>query len=374
MLYVIITYLFFPVLSFLTSARKKKTVSKILVIQTAKIGDLVCSTPVMREVKKKYPQARLTMIVNPVTKELVEVNPNVDEIIVLKIEDFKGLAGKLKLSSLIRRGRYDIAICLNPNVPFSVALLWGLVPVRISVKPNFSGLTFKLASLFFTYLEKHDRGRLITETYLQMLRSIGIESYNISKEAYASEGSDVIAGDLVRGTARPLVGIAISSANKLKELEKETIAKLTNMLLEELPVSVVFIGSSHDKETSDSILRCIEKKSGVINTTGALRLKELPALLRRLSLFIGVDTGTVYMADALSVPIVHLAGPIDTSEQRPVGKKVEIIQAKLPCVPCTYVYKTVTQCRIGSRECLRCVNIQDIVGITKKLLAASRFS
>jgi len=207
-----------------------------------------------------------------------------------------------------------------------------------------------------------------------MLGSIGIESYNISKEAYASEGSDVIAENIVGGTSKPLVGIAISCANKLKELEREKIAKLTNMLLEELPVSVVFIGSRHDKEAADSILKFIEKKDDVINATGALRLKELPALLRRLSLFIGVDTGTVYMADALSVPIVHLAGPIDTSEQRPVGEKVEIIQAKLSCVPCTYVYKTATQCRLGSRECLRCINIQDIVGIARKLIATPRFS
>jgi len=374
LLYVIITYLFSPILSLLARARKKITVSRILVIQTAKIGDLVCSTPVMREIKKKYPKASLTMIVNPATKELVEVNPYVDQIITLAAKDYRGLTGKLKLSFLIRKGRYDIGICLNPNVPFAVALFWGSVPVRISIRPNFSGFTFNLASFFFTYLEKHVQGRLITETYLRMLRSVGIENTDISKEAYAAEGSEMIVGNIIGDVAKPLIGIAVSCANKLKELDKETIATLINTLLKELPASVVFIGSRHDMSAADAILRYIDRKEDVINATGTLSLKELPALLKRLSLFIGVDTGTVYMADALSVPIIHLAGPIDTSEQRPVGEKVEIIQTKLPCVPCTYVYKTATKCRLGSRECIRCINIREVVRNAKRLVALPHLS
>src|SRR3990167_11072344 len=115
MFYILLTYLVSPVLYLLVFFRQRDDVKKILVIQTAKIGDLICSTPVFREIKKKYPCARLSIIVNPVTEELLQYNPYADETIAIKTEDYKGFSGKLRLAERIRKERYDIAICLNPN-------------------------------------------------------------------------------------------------------------------------------------------------------------------------------------------------------------------------------------------------------------------
>lgn len=352
MFYILLTYLVSPVLYLLLFFRQRDDVKKILIIQTAKIGDLICSTPVFREVKKKYSDAHLAVMATPVTKELLENNPHVDEIITINNVNYKGFAGKIRLSALIRKGEYDIAVCLNPNVPFAIALFWALVPSRISVMPNFAGITFKLASIFYTYLEKHNSKQLIVETYLKMLRAIGIESNNTSKEIYQSENSDIKATRLMGEIGKPLIGITVSSGNKLKELGAEMIARLVDMLSEDMDIYVVLIGSHQDRETAKIALASTGKHAKAIDSTGKLNLKELPALIERLSLFIGVDTGITYMADALSVPIVHIAGPVDISDQRPTGDNVTIIQHKIGCVPCTYVYKTLQVCKKGTRECI----------------------
>lgn len=368
MIYIILTYLFSPLIYLLTIAKKEKPISKILVIQTAKIGDLICSTPVFSAVKKKYPDVRLSVMINPLNKQLLEYNPNVDEIISLENGFYKGFAGKMRLIKLIYNGRYDIAIPLNPNVPFAIALFWGLVPTRISVLPNFSGITFKLASVFYTHLEEHVSGRLITETYVQMLKNIGIKSNNISKEIYKSNTADTKAEQILGKINKPVIGIAVSSGNKLKELGAEKIAKLTDLLLENFDAFIVLIGSIHDTDVANRVLDSAIKKYKVINATGRLNLSELPAVIERLSLFIGVDTGITYMADALSVPIIHLAGPIDTSEQRPIGEKVFIIQNKLPCLPCTYVFKAAYACKMNTRECIKMIKIEEIVDAAKKFI------
>lgn len=367
MIYIALTYFFSPIV-YLFLLFKKKEIQRILIIQTAKIGDLICSTPVFREIKKRYPYAHLTALVNPATKELLGNNPHVDKIIPIKNTDLKGFSGKWMLSDLIRRGRYDIAIALNPNVPFAIALFWGLVPVRISILPNFSGITFKLASVFYTHLEEHVSGRLITETYLQMLKNIGIKSNNISKEVYKSDTADSKAEQILGKISKPVIGIAVSSGNKLKELGVEKISKLTDLLLENFDAFIVLIGSIHDTDVANRVLDLAIKKYKVINATGRLNLSELPALIERLSLFIGVDTGITYMADALSVPIIHLAGPIDTSEQRPIGEKVFIIQNKLPCLPCTYVFKAAYTCKMNTRECIKMIKIEEIVDAAKKII------
>ncbi len=369
MIYVLISYLCYPFLVLLAGLRKRKTITKILVIQTAKIGDLICSSPVFREIKKKYPGAYVTALVNPVTKELLDYNPHVDEIIASRSEEYKGLSGKIKLAGLLRRGDYDAVVCLNPNVPFALATFWGLVPIRISIMPNISGPTFGLASRFFTYLENHNADRLITETYLKMLRGLGIESDDISKEAYQSPEADQLADGALAGHKSGLIGIAVSSGNKLKELGAEKITRIVNGLHDAFSLDVVLIGSNQDKDAARNIVAGCTDPKRIIDATGTMSLVQLPALLKRLSLFIGVDTGITYMADALCIPIIHLAGPVDIRELRPAGKHVKVLRHNLPCSPCTQVYNTPYRCRSNHRMCIQSIDTSDIVIAAKELLA-----
>jgi len=313
-------------------------------------------------------------MVNPVTKELLELNPYIDDIISITSQEYKGLSGKIRLLKLIFKGKYDVGIALNPNIPFAIALFWGLVPVRASVIPNFYGISFKLASKFFNYLEPHISGQMVIETYLKMLKIIGIESRDTTKEIYSSKNFNIKVEQILGQINKPLIGIAISSGNKLKELETEKIIKLIDMLIENMDIYVVLIGSSLDKNKADVVLNSTVHKDRIINAAGMFNLKELPALIEKLSLFIGVDTGITYMANALSIPIIHLAGPIDISEQRPIGENVKIIWKELPCVPCTYIFKAAYTCKNGTRKCITSIEIDHIVQSAKQILSRNKYA
>ena len=368
MIHVLISYILWPVIYVLIQLRKKKNVSGILVIQTAKIGDLICSTPVFREVKRKFPDARLTAMTSPVTEKLLANNPYVDEIITVNLSQYKGLAGKVRLAGIIRKGGYDIAVCLNPNVPFGIALFWGLVPLRLSVMPDFCGLTFKLASLLFSHLEKHKSRRLLIETYMKMLKAIGIESDNIIKEVYRSDASEKKVKELLGGTETKLIGIAVSSGNKMKEIGSAKIAGLANKILKNMNAVLILIGSGSDIEASGNIISSIHNKEKIINAAGKLELDELPALIERLSLFIGVDTGITYMADTLSIPLIDISGPSDMNDQRPTGRHAIIIQRTLPCVPCSHAFKSPYDCKLNTRECITGVSVEEVYSAAKKAL------
>jgi len=369
MLYILLSYIFSPFIYLFIALKKNKLVNRILIIQTAKIGDLICSTPVFREVKRKYPHSRLTVIIDPVTKELLEHNPYVNEIVTLKKSDYNGFAGKAKLSNLIRKGGYDISISLNPNVPYAISLFWGLVPVRLSVMPDFAGMTFKLASVFFTGLQKHVRGNQTIETYMKMLELISIKSNDISKEVYRSEGADKKVQQILGSIEKPLIGIAVSSGNKMKELGEGKIVELIDKLIEAMDNYIVLIGSSQDVNAAGSISDAVAKKEQIINATGKLSLAELPALIERLSLYIGVDSGITYMADSLSIPLINIAGPSDMQDQRPVGNDAIILQKKLKCVPCSHAFKAPYECQRGDRECIKSVSIEEIYSVAMKMIS-----
>ncbi|HDK81266.1 MAG TPA: glycosyltransferase family 9 protein [Nitrospirae bacterium] len=368
MIYILLTYLLYPFIYLIILLKRKKGFERILVIQTAKIGDMICSTPVFREIKKRYPSAHLTLLIDPVTKGVIEKNPHIDKITTIRTKDFKGLAGKVRLSGLIRKGNYDAAVCLNPNVPYALSLFWGLVPLRISVMPDFAGITFKLAAVFFTHLEKHVRGKMVIETYMQMLRKIGVESSDISKDVYMSEGADIMVRDLLGSIGKPLTGIAISSGNKMKEMEAEKITALVNKLLDNTGTYIALIGSGQDRDKAESLCGSFSHKERVINTVGKFSLTELPALLKRLSLFIGVDSGITYMADALSVPLINVAGPADMQDQRPTNEYAIIMREKIPCVPCSHAFRSPYSCRLKTRECITSVSVEEIFSAANKIL------
>ncbi|MBI4843562.1 MAG: glycosyltransferase family 9 protein [Nitrospirae bacterium] len=372
MFYVLLAYISKPIFSFFAALRKKGKLSRILVIQTAKIGDVICSTPVFRAIREKFPAGRVTAIVSPVAEKLLANCPHLDDVFAIDNSSYKGLGGKLRLAALIRRGRYDAAVCLNPNVPFAVALLWGLVPVRLTVMPDYCGLTFKTASLLFTRLEKHAAGSLLAETYLNLLKELGIKNNGLGKEVYPAERADRAAEGLLGRMDAELIGIGAGSGNRMKELGSDKIARLTNIILERTGAAVVLIGSVSDIESAKKISGSVSDKERVINAVGKLELDLLPALIKRLSLFIGVDSGITYMADALSIPLINIAGPSDMNDQRPLGANAVIIQNKLPCVPCSHAFSSPYTCRLGTRECVTSVSAEEIFSAVEKLLRRAK--
>ena len=373
MIYIILTYLILP-LFYILLFFKRNEAKRILVIQTAKIGDLICSTPVFRAVKKRYPHAHLTAMVNPAARGLLEYNPYVNEVIEIERGFYRGLAGKIRLARLLHKGGYDIAISLNPNLPFTIAMFWALIPIRISIIPDFFGITYRLASIFSNHLAKHIRGRLVAETYMEMLKAINIDSKDIAKDVFKSPDADDNVERLLEPRAksqepRAKVGIAVTSGNRLKEWGAKNIAALADKLIAEKNSSVVLIGSEKDKDVADEIVKLVLYKDSILDAVGKFSLQELPALIERLSLFIGVDTGVIYMADALNIPVVDIAGPSDMEDQRPTGKKVTIIQKKdIECVPCSHTFSAPYECRYGHRDCIVSVSIDEVFDSAKRLL------
>ncbi len=370
MVYFLISLLASPLLYALMAVQKRGNIQRILVIQTAKIGDLVCTTPVFREIRRKYPQGYIAAAVNPAAAGVIENNPYIDEIIPIVSTNYKGLGGKIKLAGIFRARRFDAALILLPNLPNTLAAFWGLIPLRISICPDKAGLTFRLCSIFNSHLETHQAGGLVSQTYLRALRFLGVEATDSSPEVFAApEAAQVVADFCQQEKVKdnlPLLGISVSCGNKLKEWGREKFAGLADLILERYAAQIIFIGAEADKKVAAEILALMKGKA--INSCGRFSLGKLPALLKRIKLFIGVDTGVVYMAAAAGTPVIDIAGPCNMQDQRPQGTQCEIVQKELPCVPCSHTFSVPTQCKHGHRECLNSISIDEVMERVQKLL------
>jgi heptosyltransferase II len=292
---------------------------KILVVQTGKLGDMVCTTPVFRVIKEKYPESKLIVAGDKVNKQVLAGNPYVDHYVYSN-----------ELTSVnFRELEVDVAVLLNPHP----SILWELLKSRTKkvIVPNVVGgyspymtKKYRLLSLFATRVP-HRMGHYAPQEYLKMLRPLDVNSNDTKKEVFVTkEDEDKVSGMLSKYSGKKLVGIAPGAGNKIKEWPPERFNEVAKWLVEEKGVVVVMIGVDKDKSLGGIVKGGLSNEF-VLDTIGKLSIDELKALVKHLDLFISADTGPIYIAEAWGVPTVDIIGPVDEREQPPMGDKHLIV-------------------------------------------------
>nr|HID58598.1 glycosyltransferase family 9 protein [Desulfobacterales bacterium] len=366
MFYFVVILLCYPLLRLVTgvkSVKLREKRKKFLIYQTAKIGDLVCTTHVFRAIKRKYPDSYITVVISEYTKPILRNNVRIDTIIMFN-NRMKGLLYKVRFMLKLLAASYDVAIVLVPNPTFIFMSLFALIPDVVTIVPDNIGITHRAVS-FFCKSARHQMGTLTMKTYLTALKLVGVDNGDLKKEVFFTKNDVekalrfIAKSGAVSGKDR-CVGFVVSSGNRMKSLELKDILYLSEGLIKNFNAKVILLGTSDDKEISARIIKTLQSPS-IINACGLFSLSELPALVSLLNLVIGVDTAPIYIADALDIPVVVIAGPCDMGEQRPLGKNVAIIESNSSCAPCSHTYLAPYMCNRGDRICLKRLNNDQIL-------------
>lgn len=340
---------------------------RILLIQTAKIGDYICTTPLIRAVRDRYPQACLMLLVNPLAEPLAKHQPGVDRVLTIPGGRLRGLKGRLAFYRMLRQEQIDTTICISPNLAFMILPFLAGVQRRASILPNFGGWTYRLAIPFLNMAEPHRQGRMLVETGLVLLARLGGSFQMPPKELGIPPGArERVAAKVPLLPTKRWVGVGVSSGNKLKELGKEKLMSVIQQVLNlSEDIGVVLVGSADDRSLAEQILNGEPERARIIDTTGQTSLEDLPALVSQFSLYFGVDSGITYMADALGIPVVDIMGPADSEDQRPTGRDARLILSQVPCAPCSHAFNAPYACRYGTRACIQNLDADLLAGEVK---------
>ncbi len=370
MLYVLLTWLAAPVL-YLRMILRWPTAGprRVLLIQTAKIGDLVCTTPVIASLKASWPDCHLTMMVSPLCVPLLAHDPAVDVLWGVPAADWQGLPGKLRLLYRLRQGHFDDCIVLSPNTAFLLIPLWAGIPRRAAMLSNFASRSLDRCARFLTHGERHRSGRLVLETELELLRQLGCTQLTTRKSLHAAPLADAEVAAFLADRTAPRIGIGISSGNKLKALSGEQLAALCQHLLSALPHDLILIGSAADQPMAAEIMAGCGHTPRILDAAGAFALDILPALMPRLDGYFGVDSGVTYIADTFDIPTVDLMGPANADDQRPTGAHAVVMRTDLPCAPCSHAFRAPYHCARGDRACITQVGVGHVVTLILKSTA-----
>ena len=351
-----IGYLGKRLLSHFKKSSVRSEVKKVLVFKLDHIGDVFLATPAIKELKLKFPNARITVTVGSWARGVLEGNPWIDELISYdaywhnRAKDRKfNIKETFHLIKSLRKERYDIFFDLRGDI---LAILIGFL-CRIPRRVGFgnTGGGFLLTDEFLVLPGRHQ-----TEVLLNAVRNEKREVEESRPEIFLSARDRRFADEflLAHGFSPEdtLVGIHTGAGYFSKIWMPERFAELIHRISKR-GLKVLLVGGNEDLETFETKRKGIQEL--VIGAIGKTTIKETAALIERCRLFIGNDSFPVHMAAAMGVPTVVIFSAVnDSMRWAPKGEQVKVIKSKVPCEGCEK-----WKCDVG-KKCLQLITVDKV--------------
>ena len=360
----IILPLFYEAFFYLAGRRSKRSKAarldpeNILVIQLADMGDVLLSSPFLRELRRLRPHSWIGLVVQPAMVSLVERCPYVDEVIPFRWRSFKdwGNAFSGHIRWWFQATRLTARRLWSHHIDLAVSLRWN------NDAPQAAALTLMYASGAperVGYRDvPHDRvpyrvtdmNRLITrgplrgylkhevEMQLEILSSLGAKPADDHIEIWTGQEDEDFARDILSRTgfseASPLIAMAPGAAWSFRRWPEERFIALGRWLQEAYGANIAILAARNELALARRIERGLVKGQ-TVNLGGRTTIMQMAAVLRRCRLFIGNDSGPIHLAAGVGVPVVGFFGPGEYERFRPWGAGHEAIRVGLPCSPCS---------------------------------------
>jgi heptosyltransferase II len=332
----------------------------ILIIQTAFIGDMILTTPLISAIKKQFIHSHIDVLAIPSTRLILHNNPDVRTVHVYdKRNSDKGPAGFLRICRLIHQARYQIVFSPHRSMKSALIAWFSGAPYRISFK-NSAG------AFLYNFVVPDNRSLHEIERILTLLQVSGCDPESTMPRVYPSE-SDRKMIDALCATSLKAVALAPGSVWATKRWPPKYFRQLA-MALAEAGMSVFLIGGESDKSLCQEICTGTHKK--IINVAGQLNLLQSAALLQKCSVLVTNDSAPMHLASATATPVVAIYGPtVQSFGFYPYHVKFKIIERDLPCRPCSK--HGGRRCPIKTHECMEKITPQEVLKDVIKLLKDS---
>jgi heptosyltransferase-2 len=326
------------------TSEERNSFKKILVIQTAFIGDVILVTPLINAMKREFPTALIDMMLIPQTANLLQNNPNINSLLIFNKKKNKVISF-FKILKKIYSSKYDIAFLPHSSLTTSVIVYLARIPVRI-------GFDRWISKRLLTIRVLHIKNIFKIEKYLNLLSPFSERKYPIQTELFPTiemeENARVILSSFNLNTRKKII-IAPGSIWFTKRWPKEYYSKLANNLIES-GFGIIFIGSKEE----ESLCENISPKKNSINLAGKLSLLESAALIKQCDLAICNDSGALHIANAMKTDVIAFFGPtVKRIGYFPFRENDKVMEIDLDCRPCGS--HGPNKCPLGHHNCMKLI-------------------
>jgi len=326
-----------------------KNISKILVVHTWGIGDLIMLTPSLKILRENFPEAVIDILVDQaVVGEVLQENNIVNTIFKFNRQE-KNLFNKLKFIFKLRKRKYDLAIVSTGINPLSGSLFTFLIGAKVRV-----GEYRKPKTLFYTHQVKANGNLHKIQSNLNLLRTLGLKIKKIPEPFFEFKEEDKEFAqnfiEQIDAKNKILIGFHPGAGEKqrFKVWSKDNFIKLGRKILENYNnVYLILFGGPKEKELCQEIKEKIGRKTFLITD---FTLKQTAALINNCQLFVSSDSGLGHIASTTKTNLISIIGPTDPKRTGPVGPRVNTIREK-----CSYPHSDLDNSKYDTTRVHKCL-------------------
>ena len=362
-------------------------VRRLLLVRLDKLGDVVLTTPFLREIRRNLPDALITLVVRPMCFELVERCPYVNRVLVFDCHAGRDRGAQTRRRvQMMRMARSEL---WPRHFDLAIVPRWDTDLYDASFLAYWSGASWRAGFSESTTLpKKHQNAgfdRLFTQVFsgearqhevehnLDVIRFLGGTVESDRLEVWTSPEDDAFAAAALKavgGTSGPhVIAFGVGAGEPKNVWPLAHFGQLGSRLKATVGARIVVVGGPGEEPLGRELQR--QLGTHVLNLTGAATLRQTAAVLRSCNLFVGNDSGQMHLAAAAGIPVVGVScHPLDGS---PIHEKSPArfgtwrvpsvgVQPETARNPCSEA------CTADAAHCILNVSVQEVEKAVKTLL------
>lgn len=285
---------------------------RVALVRLSSLGDVVRALPVVASLRRRWPEAEITWVLEPAPHELLAGHPMVDRFLVLRRH--LGPAAHPELWWRTRNLEFDLVLDVHRYLKAGLVTALLSAPVKVGYD---RGRSAELNWLFTTHRIPPGPRRHVQEEYFEFLRYLDVpvqRSWPLPLTVEERRRQRSFFGGLER---EPL-GVLLSSSTAAKDWSLDGWASALEVARRDLDMQPVLVGGRSARE--DRRVAELRARGGVTVVDGREQdLRRLLWMVDGCSVFVGPDSGPLHIAAAAGTPVVGLYGHTDPRRHGPYG-------------------------------------------------------
>ena len=304
------------------------TARRICIVKPSALGDVVQAMPLLPVLRERFPDARISWVVNRELSGILTGHPDLDETIAF---DRRGSwRESWRLFGDLRDRKFDLVIDLQGLLRTALMTAATRAPIRVGLE------TAREAAHLTTNVTLPDTGRMVPAwlRYWRVAEAFGLGNRaRVTRVAVPDTDCELVRKQLA-GLGEPLLAVHPGARWVTKRWPVEKFAAVAAKATRKFGFATVILGSPAEAESSallEQLIRNFIPAARILNLTGQTTLKQLAAVLQQVNVVLTNDTGPMHLAAGLGTPVVGVFTCTSAVRSGPPGDEHALVSTTLSC-------------------------------------------